>query len=203
MKLHLLFLLAFTPGITAMTWSKKTRPKSVKVHVKTTSSSGALESTTKPNPGCATENTPLTWEEIQGFLVELTKNGGRVLNALINGSYVEKIDRTLSDEQIIEVFEYALSKKIGRPNSEIELDNEEEQNTPLHIASRLGKIELIVLLLKYGAKTNVLNQQKETPLELLLKNGIKAKNDREVALLKNILQQFLQPISLTSKPIKK
>ena len=46
-----------------------------------------------------------------------------------------------------------------------------ESLTPLHIAAEKGHIEFVKMLVKYGAKVNVLTNKYESPLHLAARNG--------------------------------
>ncbi|KAH8938317.1 hypothetical protein BDL97_16G076400 [Sphagnum fallax] len=45
------------------------------------------------------------------------------------------------------------------------------RTTPLHLAASLGQLEILMLLLKHGARVNAVNSRKQTPLMLACKNG--------------------------------
>lgn len=48
---------------------------------------------------------------------------------------------------------------------------EQEQQTPLHIASRLGNVDNVVLLLQHGANADATTKDKYTPLHIAAKEG--------------------------------
>jgi ankyrin repeat protein len=45
------------------------------------------------------------------------------------------------------------------------------RTTPLHLAASLGQLEILMLLLKHGARVNAVNSRRQTPLMLACKNG--------------------------------
>ena len=47
----------------------------------------------------------------------------------------------------------------------------QEQQTPLHIASRLGNVDNVVLLLQHGANVDATTKDKYTPLHIAAKEG--------------------------------
>ncbi len=47
----------------------------------------------------------------------------------------------------------------------------QEEQTPLHIASRLGNVDNVVLLLQHGADPNATTKDLYTPLHIAAKEG--------------------------------
>lgn len=201
MKLYLLTLLALTPAIEAMTLGRKALSKASLGHTKTASATGSLEASSLTAQACPINTTPLSWEEKQGILMDLSRNQGRILISLIDGSVNQKAEKLLSKEQIVEILTFALSnKKMGNPNSEIEFD--EKGNTPLHIALKLGKIDIAHLLLAYGAKTTIKNNAGETAYESWLRRGITAQNSEDISTITAILEKLLPSKTSSKKRIQ-
>lgn len=50
------------------------------------------------------------------------------------------------------------------------LINQEEQ-TPLHVASRLGNVDIVMLLLQHGARVDATTKDLYTPLHIAAKEG--------------------------------
>ena len=46
-----------------------------------------------------------------------------------------------------------------------------EQQTPLHIASRLGNVDIVMLLLQHGADVDATTKDMYTPLHIAAKEG--------------------------------
>ena len=47
----------------------------------------------------------------------------------------------------------------------------QEQQTPLHIAARLGSVDNVLLLLQHGASPDALTKDQYTPLHIAAKEG--------------------------------
>lgn len=46
-----------------------------------------------------------------------------------------------------------------------------EEQTPLHVASRLGNVDIVMLLLQHGAKPHATTKDLYTPLHIAAKEG--------------------------------
>ena len=67
----------------------------------------------------------------------------------------------------------------------------QEQQTPLHIAARLGNVDNVVLLLQHGASPNAVTKDQYTPLHIAAKEG-----HEEVA---SVLLEHDANLNLTTK----
>lgn len=67
----------------------------------------------------------------------------------------------------------------------------QEQQTPLHIAARLGNVDNVVLLLQHGAKPDATTKDLYTPLHIAAKEG-----HEEVA---SVLLEHDANLNLTTK----
>lgn len=67
----------------------------------------------------------------------------------------------------------------------------QEQQTPLHIAARLGNVDNVVLLLQHGAKPDSTTKDLYTPLHIAAKEG-----HEEVA---SVLLEHDANLNLTTK----
>ena len=67
----------------------------------------------------------------------------------------------------------------------------QEQQTPLHIAARLGNVDNVVLLLQHGAKPDSTTKDMYTPLHIAAKEG-----HEEVA---SVLLEHNADLNLTTK----
>jgi len=48
---------------------------------------------------------------------------------------------------------------------------DENQNTPLHLAAEIGNMEISKLLIKFGANSKTLNKSGKTPAQVAFNNG--------------------------------
>jgi len=55
----------------------------------------------------------------------------------------------------------------------INAEDPETRETPLHVASRLGNAESVEVLVKYGAKTTAKNNKSKTPSQVAATEAIK------------------------------
>lgn len=53
----------------------------------------------------------------------------------------------------------------------MQFENKKEQQTPLHIASRLGNVDIAMLLLQHGADVDAVTKDSYTPLHIAAKEG--------------------------------
>lgn len=51
------------------------------------------------------------------------------------------------------------------------LDCSQEEQTPLHVASRLGNVDIVMLLLQHGAGVDATTKDLYTPLHIAAKEG--------------------------------
>jgi ankyrin repeat protein len=59
----------------------------------------------------------------------------------------------------------------------------QEEQTPLHVASRLGNVDIVMLLLQHGAAVDATTKDLYTPLHIAAKEG-----QEEVSMLQQTLE---------------
>lgn len=56
-----------------------------------------------------------------------------------------------------------------------------EEQTPLHIASRLGNVDIVMLLLQHGASVDTTTKDMYTALHIAAKEGQEEVNNNQIA----------------------
>lgn len=73
---------------------------------------------------------------------------------------------------------------MGRDNVGIKLSANslvlQEEQTPLHVASRLGNVDIVMLLLQHGASVDATTKDLYTPLHIAAKEGQEEVRDFKV-----------------------
>lgn len=75
----------------------------------------------------------------------------------------------IEESLTIVLFQYFIV--VGKFVLKLVVDRLQEQQTPLHIASRLGNVDIVMLLLQHGADLDAITKDMYTPLHIAAKEG--------------------------------
>ncbi|KAL5457262.1 hypothetical protein EMCRGX_G034509 [Ephydatia muelleri] len=107
-------------------------------------------------------------------MVEFLLNSGASINAFDDDSWMPWTRRArvlcslAAEEGHVDILECLLSHPIG---AKLCSTADAAQNTPLHIAAREGKLDVVSILLRVGVQVDARNEVNKTPIHLAAENG--------------------------------